>query len=722
MDCGPTCVRMISKYYGITYKPEELRQKAKITREGVTIAGIAEAAESIGFETLAVKISFEVLKNDIPLPAVCYWKQRHFVVVHKITNKHVFVADPAFGLIRYERKDFLKSWESDKNDEDEKEGLVLAMEPTPAFYDAKEDLGKEDVKGLLQYLKPYLKSYKKTWRHVFLGLFLVSMIQMMFPFLTQAIVDRGINYQDLSFIYILLIGQVFLFISQTAIQIIRDWLLLYTTSKINIRLLSDFLTRLIALPLSFFDSKHVGDIIQRVQDFRRVQALISSNSLTTMFSLLNLLVFSFILAYYNTTILLIFLGGSAVYLAWAVFFLKKRAVLDYKRFDEAAGNQSSMVQLVNGMSAIKLNNSELRRRWEWEAIQIKLFKISIKSLSLAQTQSIGGVFINELKNIFITFIAAKSVIEGNLTLGMMLSVQYIVGQLNVPVNGFIGLMTTFQDAKLSIDRLNDINKEDTEENDQHIAELPNSLDLSLENVCFRYGDSSSPLILEDLSMKIPEGHMTAIVGVSGSGKTTLLKLLLKFYDLEKGAVKVGHQNLNKISPKFWRSKVGVVMQDGFIFSDTILRNITESDSNIGHYDSKRLREAVRIANIEEFVERLPNGLLTRIGSSGVSLSGGQRQRILIARAVYKNPKFLFFDEATSALDTNNERIIMDNLNEFYKNRTAIVIAHRLSTVKNADQIIVLDNGAIVEVGTHSDLVEKRGMYFHLVRSQLELGG
>lgn len=718
MDCGPTCLRMVAKYHGKAYSVDFLRKRSNITREGVSMGGIAEAAEEIGFHTLAVSLDFETMINEVPFPCIAHWRQRHFVVVYKVKKDVVYVADPAHGLVKYSKKDFLNGWIG-KSGEDTSEGYLLLLETTPRFYENEFEVKKEyGFKFLFWYFKPY----KKYIIQLLLGLLVGSILQLIFPFLTQAVVDYGINYQNLNFIYLILIAQLTLFISQTTVDLIRGWILLHMTSRINISLISDFLIKLMRLPIAFFDSKNTGDIVQRIYDHNRIQEFLSSTTLNTLFSAFNLIVFGIVLAYYNITIFAIFFIGSFIYIGWTLLFLKKREELDYKRFDQAADNQSSIYQLISGMQEIKLNGSERRRRWEWEAIQVKLFKVSIKSLALSQTQNTGGQFFNELKNILITFVAAKSVIDGNLTLGMMLSVQYIIGQLNLPINNFITFIQTGQDAKISLERLAEIHSKDDEElpNNDLIKELPTNKDILIKGLSFRYGGKSSPKALDGIDLVIPEGKVTAIVGASGSGKTTLIKLLLKFYEPSEGKIMVDNLDLKNIGTSFWRKNCGSVMQDGFLFGDTISRNITESNSE-GIVDKKRLLHAVDVANIESFIEQLPSGFNTKIGSSGTNISGGQKQRILIARSVYKNPKYIFFDEATSALDANNEKIIMDKLNEFYQGKTVVVVAHRLSTVKNADQIIVLENGKIIERGNHKELSQKKGLYYSLVKNQLELG-
>ena len=719
-DCGPTCLRIIAKFYGKVYSIDFLREKAHITQQGSSYGGIAEAAEIIGMHSLGANLTFESLRNEAPLPCIAHWRQRHFVVVYKIVEDQVYISDPAHGLIKYTKDEFLDGWIPNKQKLSHSEGSVLLIEPTPEFYKNEDDTTSKKLG--FKFLYPYFKRYKKVLIQIFLGLFLVTLLQLAMPFLTQAVVDYGINYQNLNFVYLILIAQLVFFISTTSVEIIRDWLMLHMTGRINIRLLSDFLMKLMKLPILFFDRKNIGDLLQRIQDHTRIQNFLSSSTLGALFSFVNIVVFSLVLAYYNMIIFTVFSLGTLLYLGWTILFLKKRKELDYKRFDLASGNQSSVVQLLNGMQEIKLNGSERRRRWEWETIQARLYKVSIKSLALQQTQNIGGSSINQLKNIIITFLAAKSVIDGGLTLGAMLSVQYILGQLNVPVNSLISFIQSAQDTQISLARISDVHLQEDEENkiEDNVKQLPNNKSIYLNDLNFRYGSKHSPLVIKNINLEIPESKVTAIVGASGSGKTTLLKHLLRIIDPTNGDIKVGNTALSDFSVSFWRSKCGSVMQEGYIFSDTIVRNITESDSK-GLVDKERLLQAVKIANIELFIESLPMGYNTKIGASGMGISGGQKQRILIARAIYKNPDYLFFDEATSALDSTNESEIMKKLNSFFKKRTVVVVAHRLSTVKKADNIIVLERGEIIERGNHRELVNKRGVYYRLVKDQLELG-
>lgn len=720
MDCGPTCLRMVAAHYGKYITGETLRENAFITRSGVSIGGISQAAESIGIQSLAIQSTYRMLQDEVPLPCIIHWRERHFVIVYKIDKKYVYVADPAFGLITYTNDEFVKGWITQSNTlKEEDEGVLLVLEPTAEF---NEEEDEPSDKKSFWFLIPFIRPYRKLILQIIIGLFIGSLIQLILPFLTQSIVDVGISQSNLNFINLVLIGQLILFFAQTTTAALRSWLLLHVTSRINISLLGNFLIKLMKLPIAFFDTKSTGDLLQRIQDNTRIQNFLSTASLNILFSSLNILVFAGVLFYYSTTIFLVFLCCTTINFIWVYAFMKKRAALDYKRFDQAAGNQSSTMQLLNGMQEIKLNNSEKRRRWEWELIQVKLFKLSIKSLTLNQYQDIGGGFIIQLMGFLVTYLAAKEVISGNFTLGAMLSIQYIIGQLNAPVTSFTGFIQSYQDARISLERLGEIYKKENETglNADELDVLPQSKEITFKNVTFRYGSTQSPLVLDDINLTIPEGKVTAIVGASGSGKTTLLKLILKFHNPTEGVIEVGKQNLNNYNSDFWRKSIGVVMQDGYLFSDTVARNITESDSD-GIMNKDKLYQAVQVANIEEFVEGLPKGYKTRIGSSGVGVSGGQRQRIFIARAVYKNSPYLLFDEATSSLDANNEKVIMERLEEFYTDRTVVVVAHRLSTVIHADQIIVLEKGRIIEQGTHTELSKLKGSYYTLIKNQLELG-
>lgn len=716
MACGATCLRMVTKHYGKNYSVKELLQVSGTTREGANLQGLSEAAEKIGFRTLGVKVPYNKLVEDAPLPCIAHWNQNHFVVIYKIKKDKIYIADPAHGLLVYSKEEFIKSWVSDGKDE----GILLLLETTPDFYSDKFDSKIKEDKQSFRFLFGYLKPHHKAILQLVIGLLAGSLLQLIFPFLTQSIIDIGVQNRDMRFIYLILFAQLMVFFGRTTIEIIRNYILMHISSRINISLVSDFFVKLMKLPISYFDTKMTGDIMQRINDNHRIEQFLTGSSLNTLFSAFNFIIFSGVLAFYSLKIFTVFLIGTLFYFLWITFFLKRRADLDYKRFNQSSQNQSKVMELINGMQEIKLHNAERQKRWQWEVLQVKLFKINLKGLSLTTAQNSGSSLINELKNIIITFLAAKLVLDGEVTLGMMLSISYITGQLNAPVMEMVNFVQHWQDAKLSLERLSEIHNKDDEEplNSELTNDIESNASFDFKNVSFKYEGVGNDTVLKKLSVNIPANKITAIVGSSGSGKTTLMKLLLKFYESSEGTINLGNVNLKNISSKAWRDKCGVVMQEGYIFNDTIANNIAVGVDVI---DKEKLKHAVFVVNIKEFVDALPLGYNTKIGMEGVGISTGQKQRILIARAVYKNPDYLFFDEATSALDSNNEKIIMNNLNEFFKNKTVVVIAHRLSTVKNADQIIVLDKGCIIEKGNHTELTKLRGAYYELVKNQLELG-
>lgn len=722
MDCGPACLRMVARYYGRSYTLQTLRQRSFITREGVSMLGISDAAESIGFRTTGIKINFEQLCNDVPLPCIAHWNQNHFVVVYRISKRRggkvtVRVADPAHGLTQYTEEEFMRCWGSTKV-EGKDCGTALALLPGPEFHDM-EDEKKAEERNIGFFFR-YLRPYKSQLVQLALGMLTGSLLQMIFPFLTQALVDNGIRNHNLSFITLVLIAQLVLFLARLSVDFIRSWIMLHMTARINISLISDFLAKLMRLPMNYFDTKMVGDIMQRIGDHGRIESFLTGSSLSVVFSLFNFIVFGAILAYYNLTVLMIFLIGNALYVVWILSFMRWRRKLDFKRFAQASANQSNVVQLITGMQEIKLNNCEKQKRWEWERIKVKQFKISIQGLALGQYQQLGSVFFSQTTNILISFIAAKAVVEGQMTLGMMMSLTYIVGQVSAPIGEFIGFARAWQDAKISLERLGEVHlKEDEDQQSaMRMTTLPQDSTIRISDLYFSYDGADRDYVLEGVDLSIPHNRVTAIVGASGSGKTTLVKLMLGFYQSNRGGVKVGETALQNINPHLWRAKTAAVLQDGFIFSDTIAGNIAVGDEVI---DRERLVEATKIANIGEFIDSLPLGYNTRIGMEGTGVSQGQKQRILIARAVYHNPEYIFFDEATNALDAKNEREIMEHLEKFYRGRTVVIVAHRLSTVRHADNIVVLDKGKVAEQGTHEELTERRGIYYDLVKNQLELG-
>jgi ATP-binding cassette subfamily B protein len=715
-DCGPACLRMVAAYHGRKYSIQFLRDRSYITKGGVSLLGISEAAESIGFKTLGARITWEQLSKQAPLPCIVHWSQNHFVVVVKSGRNSILVADPALGMVRYSIQEFKKHWISGKY-EGQEVGLCLLLEPTPEFFKME---GEAHKRNSFRFLFGYFRPHRRFYVQLILGMVVGSAILLIMPFLTQAVVDIGINNQDIGFVFLILIAQLVLIAGRTSIEFIRSWILLHMSTRINISLISDYLIKLMRLPARFFDSKMTGDILQRIGDHSRIESFLTQSTLSIVFSIFNLFIFSIVLAIYNLKILAIFLIGSLLYVTWIVLFLRKRRELDQRRFIQLTENQNSIIQLVTGMHEIKLNNCEQQKRWEWEAIQAKIFRIRVKSLALMQYQQVGSVVLNETKNVLISFLAAKAVIDGHMTLGVMFAVQFIIGQMNSPIEQLIGFFHSTQDAKISLERLAEVHQYpgETVHGEGLVKDMPANLGYTLENLVFQYEGPNSPRVLNDISIHIPENKTTAIVGVSGSGKTTLIKLLLGFYPPVSGEIRLGDLALQMIDKRNYRSQCGVVMQDGYIFSDTIARNIALGEDEV---DIDRLNEAARIANVHEFVRSFPLGFNTKVGAEGHGLSQGQMQRILIARAIYKDPRIIFFDEATNSLDANNEKFILENLNTFFAGRTVVVVAHRLSTVKHADQIIVLDKGKVVEQGTHEQLIRLGSAYYHLVKNQLELG-
>ena len=720
MMCGITCLQMVCKHFGREVSLRTLSKLCVATSEGVSMLGVNEAANKLGLRTMCARTDFDTL-SKATLPCVLHWNQNHFVVLYKVRKGRIFyVADPGKGLVKYNLEEFGKHWVSTASQGEEK-GIAMFLEPTLEFYSHKVDNEEEDGSPRsFQFLFGYIKQYRKYFGQIVLGLLVGSLLQLILPFLTQSIVDVGIKNQNIGFIWLILLGQLMLTISRTAIDFIRRWLLLHISLRINISLVSDFFIKLLKLPMSFFDTKLMGDLMQRMGDHSRVNTFLTQQTLSIVFSLFTFVVFSIVLLSYNWLIFAIFMLGSLLYGGWLALFLRRRKVLDYELFEQQAINNNKTYEFITSMQEIKLQDCEQRRRWEWEDVQADLFGVQMKSLKLQQTQEAGSIFINELKNIVITVVAATAVIHGQLTLGMMLAVQYIIGQLNSPVEQLMSFFYSVQDVKISLERINEIHRMDDENGKQGLetAVKEENKGIDLKDVNFKYDPHALKTIIDDVSLTIPKGKVTAIVGASGSGKTTLIKLMLGYYPVLGGQINIGGTDVNTLNKKWWRKQCGVVMQDGVIFSESIARNIAVDD---GEIDKERLQKAAEIACIHDYVLGLPLKYNTKIGRDGVGLSQGQKQRILIARAVYKNPYYIFLDEATNSLDANNERMIVEHLDEFYKGKTVVIVAHRLSTVKNADQIVVLDKGKVVEIGNHESLTAKRGAYYNLVKNQLELG-
>ena len=720
MQCGIACLQMICNYYGKEYSLDSLSKICFATTEGVSMLGISETATSLGFHVVNVKCTVKTL-TEVSLPSILHWNQNHFVVLYRVKNeKKFYIADPGKGLVTYSLEEFKKHWISTNSNGQDK-GIAMFLETTPTFFTHQmEDKKKISGKRSFHFLFGYVKKYRKYFGQVILGLIVGSLSQLVLPFLTQSIVDVGIKNQDIGFVWLILLGQLMLTISRTAIDFIRRWLLLHISLRINISLVSDFFIKLLKLPMSYFDTKLMGDLMQRMNDHSRVNNFLTQQTLNITFAMLTFVVFSVVLFFYNKLVFAIFLLGSILYGVWMTLFLKQRKLLDYELFEQQAINNNKTYEFITTIQESKLQDCEQRRRWEWEDTQAELFGVQMKSLKLQQTQEAGSIFINEVKNIIITVVAATAVIHGQMTLGMMLAVQYIIGQLNSPVEQLMNFFYSLQDVKISLERINEIHQMDDENGKEGLLTSIEDKNegIDIKNIMFKYDPHALRKTIDDVNIHIPQGKVTAIVGASGSGKTTLIRLMLGYYPVLEGTINIGNTDINKLNKKWWRRQCGVVMQDGVIFSESIARNIAVDDGDI---DKERLLKAAEIACIKDYIMALPLKFNTKIGRDGVGLSQGQKQRILIARAVYKNPDYIFLDEATNSLDANNERSIVENLDMFYKGKTVVIVAHRLSTVKNADQIVVIDHGNVVEVGNHESLTAKRGAYYNLVKNQLELG-
>lgn len=720
MQCGIACLQMICKYFGRDYTLSALSKHCFATTEGVSLLGISEAADTLGLHTLSARATVDELAEN-PLPAILHWNQNHFVVLYKVKKgRKFYISDPAKGRITYGYDEFIAHWASTLS-YGRPAGIVMFFEMTPAFFEFKMD-GMTDAseRRSFRFLFGYIKKYRKYFLQIVIGLILGSGMQLVLPFLTQAIVDEGIKGKDLNIIWLILLGQLMLTASRTTIDFYRRWILLRIGMNINISLLSDFFVKLLKLPMSFFDTKLMGDLMQRMSDHSRVNNFLTQNCLNVTFSMLTFVVFSVVLFMYSKFVFCIFLLGSLGYGCWLLSFLRRRKVIDYELFEQQSTNNNRTYEFITSMQEIKLQDCERRKCKEWETVQHDLFRVQQKSLKLQQTQEAGSICINEIKNMVITVVAAASVIHGDITLGMMLAIQYIIGQLNSPVEQLMQFFYSLQDVKISLERINEIHLMKDENGKEGLKKQVEdaSEGITLRHVDFKYDPHAMYKTLDDISIHIPHGKVTAIVGASGSGKTTLIRLMLGYYPVSGGKLTIGGTDVNTLNKKWWRRQCGVVMQEGAIFSESIARNIAVDDNDV---NQEQLYQAADLACIKDDIFYLPLRFNTKIGRDGMGLSQGQKQRILIARAIYKNPDYLFLDEATNSLDASNEYDIVTNLEKFYAGKTVVIVAHRLSTVRNADQIIVLKHGQVVEIGNHESLTAKRGTYYKLVRNQLELG-
>lgn len=713
MDCGPTCLKIITEYFGKDFHLDYLRDISFLQKGGASLAGLSQALTSLGIESIGIKADLNELVKEVPLPAIAHWEGNHFLVVYKANRKYIFVSDPALGLLKYTHDEFAERWGLQETST----GVLLLVEPTEHFFREEEGEKEYTRKEGIGFLWEYLKPYSKYFNQVLLGLFLATLVQLMLPFLTQSLVDYGINYENLGFIYLIVLAQLFLFLTRAASNVIRDWILLFISTRMNVEMISDFLDKLLDLPVKYFDSKTTGDFMQRIYDHQRIEEFLCGRGLTIPFDLLNIIIFGIVLAFFDTTITAIFMAGTAIFLGWSIMFMRRKEFLDHQLFDLSRKEQSLFLQIILAVTEIKLNSSEHRRKTEWKNNQNKLFGLQGQILKVDQAQMNGGRVINEITNILIVFWSAKAVISGEITLGTMLAIQFIIGNLSLPISNTIDFLVAYQRATLSINRLSEVHNQKKENQIQRQSKPIKPGNITIENLSFSYGESLDTTTLQNINAVIPLGKTTAIVGSSGSGKTTLLKLLLKLYDPKQGIIKIGGEDLEDFNNESWRKKCGIVMQEGMLFNDTIERNITESRSHLPT-DKDLLKKSIEIANLQGLIDKLPLGCQTKVGEQGQLLSGGEKQRLLIARAIYKDPAYIFLDEATSSLDAENEKIIAENLSSFYKGRTVIVIAHRLSTVKQADQILVMDKGSIVESGSHEELLQMEGIYHNLVKNQL----
>ncbi|MCX6316195.1 MAG: peptidase domain-containing ABC transporter [Bacteroidetes bacterium] len=715
-DCGPACLKMIALYYGKQIRIETLRHLSGIAKDGVSLLGIAEAAEQTGFEASGVRLTYEQLFSLGNFPCIAHWEQNHFVVIVNKAGSTILVADPGKGMLELSEKEFLSKWLAEDSTAESGKGIVLLLKPGKAFFERPDEKDTQTGWGVLLR---YLVNYRKYIIQVILGLLIASLLQLVIPLLTKLIVDKGIGGKNLSLIYLVVIAQFALMLSRTGVEFLRSRILLFISTRISLTILSDFWTKMLRLPLSFYDTKMSGDVMQRVGDQKRIENFLTGSTLNILFSLFTLAMFSVLFLLYNWRIYLIFMGATVLYFFWIRYFLRSRRKIDFEQFDTGARENTATIELIQGMQDIKLYNAENYFRWKWEEIQVSSFRLTYKSLSLSQRQEAGALLINEGKNIIITLLAATAVVNNEMSLGAMVAMQYILGQVSSPVDQLVAFSQHAQDAGISLERFSEINAQADEEHPDAVYEndLSGGRSIHIRNLYFKYPGAGNDYVLKNFSLEIPENKITAIVGMSGNGKTTLLKLLLRFYQQYEGSITVGNGNIpfEKIAPSFWRSHCGSVLQDSYIFNESIRKNIAVGETEA---DEEKLLQACKVANIADYILSLPQQFDTKIGPEGSGISGGQKQRILIARAVYRSPAFIFFDEATNSLDANNENLILKHLQSFFRDRTVVIVAHRMSTIKHADKIVVIENGEVAEEGTHSELLDLHSKYYQLIKNQM----
>ena len=718
MDCGAACLCMIARHYGKKYSMRFFRENAHISREGISMLGLSMAAEKVGFRTLSAKITVEQLAEQIALPCILHWDGRHYVVCHRVSGKgsdRVFhICDPAIGKIRVRGDELRSHWLSGHLGEEEV-GLAMQLEPAPDFRE-KQPEDPADGFGLL-FFSRYILPHKWQLAGLLFGALVVMTMGYFLPFISQSVVDIGILGRNMDFIVLMMAMQLMISFSQTTVMFMQGWVSLHVNTVINVRLISDYLGKLARMPLPFFEVRTLGDILQRIGDHDRIKSFLMNDLTDIVFATVTFVTFSVVLGIYNWRILAIFLLGNTAYALWVVSFMHYRRELDNRVFQQSATLQNNMVQFIRGMQEIKLNNLEERKCREWESLQAGLYRLGRRGLMIGQVQQAGLLVFSTTTGIAISYMTARRVVDGEMTLGMMTSLSFILGQVSGPIGSFIGFIQRYQDARISLERLGDIHARKEGGMDEGTGRngMPTGKDIRFRNVSFSYNGMDRDMVLKDISFTIPQGHVTAIVGRSGCGKTTLMKLMQGFYQPVHGTVEVGGTPLPDISLREWRTHLGAVMQDGYIFSDSIAGNVAVDEDA----DMARVEDALEAVNMKGFVHSLPNGTDTKIGEDGLQLSQGQRQRILLARVIYKRPEYIFLDEATNSLDTKNENDIMAYIKKNLKGHTVIIVAHRLSTIRDADSIVVLENGRVAEQGVHSQLLCNKGIYYQLVQAQLD---